>query len=92
MAGEGGQRVADRAGAPVQGPGDLACPAGSGVVGEVLGYLAAQLAVAEPALGGGRGGGGSGGGHRDYLRKGRGGIEAGIGVRTLFAITRDCNS
>jgi hypothetical protein len=34
------------------------------VVSEVLGYLAAQLAVAEPALGGGRGG------HRDYLRKG----------------------
>ena len=38
------------------------------MVGEVLGYLAAQLAVAEPALGGG--GGGGGGGHRDYLRKG----------------------
>ena len=28
------------------------------MVGEVLGYLAAQLAVAEPALGGGGGGGG----------------------------------
>ena len=45
-------------------PADLL---GSGVIGEVLGYLAAQLAVAEPAL---RGGGGGGGGHRDYLRKG----------------------
>ena len=66
VAGEGGQRVADRAGRPVEGLGDLACLAGSGVVGEVLGYLAAQLAVAEPALRGG--GGGGGGGHRDYLR------------------------
>ena len=66
--GEGGQRVADRAGRPGQGPGDLADLAGPGVVGEVLGYLAAQLAVAEPALRGG--GGGGGGGHRDYLRKG----------------------
>src|SRR5208282_2407988 len=66
--GEGGQRVADRAGRPGQGPGDIADLAGPGVVGEVLGYLAAQLAVAEPALRGG--GGGGGGGHWDYLRKG----------------------
>jgi hypothetical protein len=64
VAGQGGERVADRAGRPAQRLGDAACPLGSGVVGEVLGYLAAQLAVAEPAL---RGGGG--GGHRDYLHK-----------------------
>jgi len=63
-AGQGGQRVADRAGRPVQRLGDVAGLAGPGVAVEVLGYLAAQLAIAEPTL---RGGGG-GGGHRDYLR------------------------
>jgi hypothetical protein len=69
VAGQGGQRVADRAGRLAEGLGDLADLVGSGVAGEVLGYLAAQLAVAEPALGGGAGG------HREYLRKG----EAGYG-------------
>ena len=47
--GEGGQRVADRAGREAEVFGDLAdrMPAGAG--GEQLGNLAAKLAVAEPA-------------------------------------------
>ena len=57
--GEGFQGVADGAGAAVQRLGDRAGRAGAGVLVQVGGDLAAQLAVAEPARGrGARGGGG----------------------------------
>jgi hypothetical protein len=74
--GEGGQRVADRAGRPAEVFGDLADRVRAGAGGEPLGNLAAKLAVAEAALRGrGRN---SGGGHREYLRKMRGREIAGV--------------
>jgi hypothetical protein len=55
--GEGGQRVADRAGRPAEVFGDLADRVRAGAGGQPLGNLATKLAVAEPAL---RRGGSSG--------------------------------
>jgi len=48
--GEGGQRVADRAGRPAEVPGDLADRVRARARGQPLGNLGAKLAVAETAL------------------------------------------
>ena len=79
--GQGGQRVADRAGRAAEVFGDLADRVRAGAGGQPLGNLAAKLAVAEPARGRG---GNSGGGHREYLRE-KQGRELRAGAR--FAIT-----
>jgi len=79
-AGEGGQRVADRAGRAAVVFGDLADLVRAGAGGEPLGNLAAKLTVAEPALRGRCRN--SGGDHREYLRENaRAGITDGRALR-----------